>query len=325
MPWILGFAVIALVLGGVCLWLFIDGLKWKVRYREAVAATPDPTSREARALRRGEDLLLKSERFVWTLRDVESAREAAQEAELKFLMVLEKHPDNGRATIGIARSRALRFDYATACEQYLKGLAQGGPPRARFELGMAYFSRHLFRAMALSAEEFEQDARAGEFAREAEAHLTEFVERSSENARRYVAMLTVAALRGHNDATPPMIQTAHEFDPTIHYAPLLVGWIRLQEGRVEDASEQMIELVSRFENVPEAHAIRARALASMSPPQHRTSRGEWLQVLKLAPRCAEGHLALGRARLALQEPDADDAFDAAVKLDDTLRAYVPRR
>jgi tetratricopeptide (TPR) repeat protein len=309
--------VVALVLGGAVAWAAVTALEWKARYLRARG------QEKTHAYLSGLELRERAERLAWVLKDAEGAREAALAAEEEFLRAQEQTPDSAELFVEIGRCRALRFDYAGACDHLARGLEGEDNLRARFELGMLFLTRWLLRAAAFTDEELARDARAAELAREAQAHLQRYLQRGPAGSRQYLAAAGIALLRGRTQDVATTL--ANALDPSLPHGPLLAAWAALREGRPSEALEKTTALLNDLSYLPEARAIRARAMASLDPPQARNARGEWARLLELAPRCAEAHLALGRARRALGEPDADEATTRAVELDPTLEAYAPGR
>lgn len=322
-PCVIGLTLIVLILGGLSAGSFFYSLKWKARFEELNRRTPGDPRRVDKVYRRAGELLETAERYAWVMNDVENARSIAIEAEERHYTVLNIYPEWADVYFGIARCRALRFDYAETCTQYLAGLSFEENERARFELGMAYYHWYLLRASALRPSDLEIDDQLGVLAREAERHLYEFATNSSETARKWFARAVVAMLRDQSKPARDCIQLSFGLDDSLPHGNLLLGWIEMRDGDPLKASQKIMDLLGTFRYIPEAHAVRARAFLTMDPPQLRNARGEWERVLELSPNCAEAHYALGLLRLSLEEPDSDAAFARAVTLDPSLKPYIP--
>lgn len=294
--------------------LYVKNLHLTLQARELdQAPPPEPPEHVDTYYRKGLELLEKAGRFAWLTGDPASARASARRAEED----LEKVP-RPEAWAAIGRCRALRFDWSGAAAAHERAMA--ADPGNRFEAGVAHWMRYLLRASALTPEELAKDTGAAESARRAQELLTAFAN-SPEIARELVAMAIVAGLRGDLKETPPMVENARDIDPTMWQTELVEGWVLSLGEKHEEVLQKMQELLGRFPYVPEARALRAKAFAALG--QRRNARGEWAALLELAPDCAEAHLSIGRARRALEEPDAEAAFRQAVELDATLKAYVP--
>lgn len=311
---------IVLAFSAALVYVHLDRLKWQAKYLQAAAVAPEPPERTDKILRRGHELLEKADRFAWVLKDYDSAQETARRAEESFRRVVEAYPDRPAGFIGIARCRALLFDYAAATQQYEEALSRENDLRARFDAGFTYFQWELVRRCALTPEEWRADAVAKERRAKAEAHLKAVGDDASESARKYLAQTTVAVLRADVDVVAAGLELSDSWDPSLPHAALLRGWTALLAGDPTAGSQHMIDTLNRYAYLPEAHAVRARAFTDLGQP--RGARNEWQELLKLWPACAEAHLALGRVLRELGEPGADERFADAARLDETLQAYA---